>query len=81
MLCPNISLNVPTITVLSLFMFYSNPSKSVILMDILSWCFVRRPSNKCIIIIIIISLNIVIYEFKSLDNIIHDQVMTTNDQI
>ena len=37
MLCPNISLNVPTITVLSLFMFYSNPSKSVILMDILSW--------------------------------------------
>ena len=25
------------ITALSLFMFYSNPSKSVILLDILSW--------------------------------------------
>ena len=27
------------------------------------------------------SVNIVIYEFKSLDNTIHDQVMTTNNQI
>ena len=46
-------------------MCYSNPSKSIIPMDILSWflplCFARRPrvswkapANKCIIIIIII---------------------------